>query len=148
MSTRFDRRIVVCLLPLIFIIPVLSGCTNSSEKPPSTTGNDNWPNAPVLVTDATLNAFIHKYPTVIVDCWAPWCGPCLTMSPIIEELAKESQGKFVFGKLNTDENSQTLVNYSITSIPTLLVFKNGTYVDRIIGSMPKELLVEKLRVYE
>ena len=105
---------------------------------------DNAPNTPIQITDADVEQTIKKYPTIAIDCWAPWCGPCLMIHPMIEELAKEMQGKIVFGKLNVDENPTTSAKHQIMSIPTLLVFKNGALVDRIIGAMPKEMLKTKL----
>jgi len=106
-----------------------------------------WPDKPVHMTDETLDSYIKKYDTVIVDCWAVWCAPCLMIAPIVEELAKELKGKVVFGKLNVDENQMTAAKYGIMSIPTLLVFKNGKLVDRIIGAMPKPMLKAKLAQY-
>ena len=105
---------------------------------------ENLPNTPIHMTDADMDGNIKKYQTVAVDCWAPWCGPCRMVGPIVEDLAKEMQGKIVFGKLNVDENRTTSAKYGIMSIPTLLVFKNGELVDRIIGAMPKEMLKAKL----
>jgi thioredoxin 1 len=110
---------------------------------------ENSLNTPINITDADIDENIRKYQTVAVDCWAPWCGPCRMVGPVIEDLAKEMQGKIVFGKLNVDENRATSAKYGIMSIPTLLVFKNGELVDRIIGAMPKEMLKEaKLAPYE
>ena len=91
---------------------------------------------------------IKKFPTIVIDCWAPWCGPCRMIGPVIEELAKEMKGKIVFGKLNVDENPQTSMKYRIMSIPTLLVFKNGALVDQLVGAMPKEMLLQKLKHYD
>ena len=108
---------------------------------------NNMPNTPLQVTDADIDTHIKKYPTIVIDCWAPWCGPCRMVGPIINELAKDMQGKIVFGKLNVDENQQTSMKYNIMSIPTLLVFKDGTMVDRIIGALPKDILKNKLESY-
>jgi len=108
---------------------------------------ENLPNTPIKITDADIDANIGKYQTVALDCWAPWCGPCRMVGPVIEDLAKEMQGKIVFGKLNVDENRATSVKYGIMSIPTILVFKNGELVDRIVGAMPKEMLKSKLNPY-
>ena len=104
----------------------------------------NMPDIPLPINDADIDSIVNKYPLLVVDCWAPWCGPCRMVGPIIEELAKEMQGKIVFGKLNVDENRATSAKYGIMSIPTLLVFKNGTLVDNIIGAMPKEMLLRKI----
>ena len=105
---------------------------------------ENSPDIPLKVTDADIETNIKKYPLMVVDCWAPWCGPCRMIGPIIEELAKEMRGKIVFGKLNVDENRETSMKYGIMSIPALLVFKNGNLVDNIIGAMPKEMLLGRL----
>jgi len=102
---------------------------------------------PLDIKDANFDETIKKYEKLVVDCWAPWCGPCRMMAPIINDLAKEMQGKIVFGKVNVDENPITSIKYKIMSIPTLLVFKNGNLVDRIIGAYPKEELKSKLSLY-
>ncbi len=107
----------------------------------------NGPNTPLRVTDADITQTIKKYKTIVVDCWAPWCGPCQMIGPVVEELAKEMQGKIVFGKLNVDENQMTSMKYNIMSIPTLLVFKEGNLVDRIVGAMPKDILKQKIDSY-
>ena len=104
----------------------------------------SFPDRPVNLSDTTFKEFIQKYPLVVIDCWAPWCGPCRIVSPIIEELAKDYAGKIVFGKLNVDENQRVPLQYGIMSIPTLLVFKNGKLVDRIVGAMPKSMLVQRI----
>jgi thioredoxin 1 len=107
-----------------------------------------WPDSPIQLLDADIDETVKKYPTIVIDCWAAWCGPCRMIGPIIEELAKEMKGKIVFGKLNVDENPQTSMKYNIMSIPTLLVFKNGAMVDRIVGAMPKEMLLQKLKPHQ
>ncbi|HVQ00931.1 MAG TPA: thioredoxin [Candidatus Thermoplasmatota archaeon] len=106
-----------------------------------------WPDTPVVMLDADLDEQVKKYPVVVVDCWAAWCGPCRMIGPVVEELAKDLKGKIVFGKLNVDENPQTSMKYRIMSIPTLLIFKNGALVDRLIGAMPKEMLLGRLKPY-
>lgn len=106
--------------------------------------DEEMPNTPIKMTDADFDENAKKYQMVVIDCWAPWCGPCRMIHPIVEELAKEMQGKIVFGKLNVDENRATAAQFGIMSIPSLLVFKNGELVDRIVGAMPKEMLMAKL----
>jgi thioredoxin 1 len=110
--------------------------------------NETMPNRPVQMTDADFDEQVKKYETMVIDCWAPWCGPCHMVSPVIEELAQEMQGKIVFGKLNVDENQGVSAHFGIMSIPTLLVFKNGALVDKIIGALPKEILKAKIASYE
>ncbi|MCD6445865.1 thioredoxin [Candidatus Bathyarchaeota archaeon] len=101
-------------------------------------------NKPVKVTDNDFGNFVKSHPLVVIDCWAPWCGPCRYVAPVIEELARDYAGKIVFGKLNVDENPVTATAYGIMSIPTLLVFKDGKLVDRIIGAMPRQLLEPRI----
>jgi thioredoxin 1 len=98
------------------------------------------PDSPLTVSDSDFNQFVNKYPVVVVDCWAPWCGPCRALSPTIDALAKDHKGKAVFGKLNTDENFATAAKYRISSIPTVLYFKNGELVNKTIGALPKQVL--------
>jgi thioredoxin 1 len=113
---------------------------NAPEKPIL-----ELPDKPVVVTDATIDAVASQYPLFILDCWAEWCGPCRTIGPIIEQLAKEMKGKVVFGKLNVDENMQTANKYRISAIPTLMVFKEGKLIDKLVGAYPKPALAAKIQ---
>jgi thioredoxin 1 len=81
---------------------------------------------------------------VLVDFWAPWCGPCKMLTPTIEALAERYAGKVKIGKLNTDDNRQAAINYQINSIPTLIVFKDGKPVDRILGLQPQDRIAQLL----
>ncbi|MGC8826452.1 MAG: thioredoxin [Anaerolineae bacterium] len=100
---------------------------------------------PLEVTDATFEAEVLKADLpVLVDFWAAWCGPCKMIAPIVEELAKDYAGKLKVCKLNVDENNQTAAQFGIMSIPTLMLFKEGKPVERLIGYMPKAKLVEKI----
>ena len=97
------------------------------------------------VSDTTFDQEVIKASRpVLVDFWAPWCGPCRMVAPVVEELAQEYDGKVEFVKLNTDDNPNTAVKYGIRSIPTLLVFKGGQPVGQIIGFRPKSDLKQRL----
>lgn len=105
---------------------------------------EDFPNEPVKLNDANFQDKLNEYPLVLVDFWAEWCGPCKMVEPIIEELADDLQGKAVFGKLNVDNNKQKASEYQVSSIPTMIVFKDGEVVDRMIGALPKEQIKQKL----
>jgi thioredoxin 1 len=95
------------------------------------------------VTDADFkNEVLDSDIPVVVDFWAPWCGPCRMVSPVIEEIAEHMDGKIKFVKLNTDENQQTAARFRIMAIPSLLVFKGGEEVDRVVGFKPKDQLLQ------
>jgi len=102
---------------------------------------------PLLVTDATFERDVlgaEKNLPVLLDCWAPWCGPCRMIAPALDQLAAESAGKYLIGKLNVDDNRQVAGRFQIQSIPTMLIFKNGQLVDRIIGAQPKQAIAARL----
>ena len=92
------------------------------------------------ITDKNFNDIISKNKTVLVDFWAEWCGPCRMISPIIEELANEYEGKAIIGKVDVDSNQESSVKYEVRSIPTIITFKDGKIVDRQVGAVPKETL--------
>ena len=105
------------------------------------------PDRPIEVNESNFDEVISKYDTVVVDFWAPWCGPCRLLAPVIEQLAKEMKGKVVFAKLNTDENPKIAMRYRVMGIPTLILFKNGKIVDRNVGAMPADMLRDWIRRY-
>jgi thioredoxin 1 len=102
---------------------------------------------PVVLTDYNFNDMVSKHPVLIVDFWAPWCGPCRMVSPVIEELSKELTGKAVFGKLNVDGNPMIASTFGIQSIPTIAIFKNGKAVDGIVGAASKSQILSKLSTH-
>jgi thioredoxin 2 len=101
---------------------------------------------PVTVTDQTFSSAVlsSTYP-VVVDCWAPWCGPCHMVSPILDQLASQYIGRIKVAKLNVDENPMTASHYSTQSIPMLLFFKEGKLVDRLVGARPKAEIERHVR---
>ena len=100
---------------------------------------------PLVLTDSNFKGEIAKYPMMLVDFWAPWCGPCRMVSPIIEQLAKEYSGRVAFGKVNVDENQMISGSLGIQSIPTMMIFKGGKAVDVMIGALPKAQIEMKIK---
>ena len=102
---------------------------------------------PLNLDDSNFDQTINKYPLLLVDFWAPWCGPCRMMSPIIDQVGKEYIGKVVVGKVNVDENPNISAQFGISSIPTLILFKRGQAVNNIIGSVSKSRIDEMVRMH-
>lgn len=101
---------------------------------------------PLSVTDATFPAEVEQSPLpVLVDMWAPWCGPCRMVAPVVEQLAAELAGKVRVAKVNVDENPVTSMRFRIQSIPALLIFKDGKEIDRMVGAQPKSEIARRLQ---
>ena|SRR2546423_11278904 len=120
--------------------PVCGKC-----RAPLSLQNPHSDGKPLTVTDETFaqNVLRSQRP-VILDLWAPWCRPCLMLAPMLEEIARESNGRYVVAKLNIDENPQVATRFHVDSIPTLIIFKNGVPVDRLVGLQPKQALQSRL----
>jgi thioredoxin 2 len=101
---------------------------------------------PFMVTDATFQREVLESgeKLILVDAWAPWCGPCRAIAPVLDQLAAESRGQYAIAKLNVDENPRTANQFHISSIPTMLIFRNGKLIDRLIGAHPKKVIAEHL----
>lgn len=99
----------------------------------------------ISINEANFNEVINSDKPVVVDFWAPWCGPCKMLGPIMEEISKDLEGKAIVAKLNVDENQRLAAQYNVSSIPTVLTFKNGKVIDQFVGFMPKDAIVSKLQ---
>lgn len=121
-------------------------CGRCGATLPAATGQQD--SKPVNITDQTFEREVLQTSgrPVLVDCWAAWCGPCRMIAPVLDQLAAESQGRYRITKLNVDENQQTSARFRISSIPTLLIFKDGKLIDRLIGAQSKQAIAERLQL--
>jgi thioredoxin 1 len=99
---------------------------------------------PLTVTDSDFDDVVNNNDFVIVDFWAPWCGPCRIVGPILDELAEKYAGMVTIAKVNVDENQQTPSKFGVMGIPTLLFFKGGELIDKVVGALPKEALEQRI----
>jgi thioredoxin len=126
--------------------PVCGRCGAALGARPEGTGEAGGGERPRVVTDATFaREVLHAGARpVLLDCWAEWCGPCRMLAPVLDQLAAEANGRYIVAKLNVDENPQTAAQFGIRSIPTMLIFKNGTLVGRLVGLQSKQAIAARL----
>ena len=111
-------------------------------------GNNLMINEPINVTDAAFQKTVIENPTpVLVDFWAPWCGPCRMVAPILEKIAKEYAGRLIVAKVNTDENQEWAGKYGVQGIPTMLMLKDGKIIHRQVGAMPEPMLKDTVEQF-
>jgi len=122
---------------------MMNGVNRTREPNPSF----NTSGKPIDLTDSTFTSFVKENSLAVVDFWAPWCGPCRFVSPVVEDIAKDYVGTIAFGKLNVDQNPRMANQYGIVSIPTIMVFKNSKRVDQIIGAMPRQRLEPRITIH-
>ncbi|MGS0747425.1 thioredoxin [Halpernia sp. GG3] len=102
----------------------------------------------IEITDQSFQeTVLNSDKPVLVDFWAAWCGPCRTLGPIVEEISNDFEGKAIVGKVDVDNNQQISMDYGIRNIPTVLIFKNGEVVEKLVGVSPKEVIAEKLQAH-
>ena len=116
------------------------GASSRQERPKA-------PGKPIDLSDSDFHEVVKSHPVMVVDFWAPWCGPCRVVSPVLEELSGEMAGKVTFGKLNVDDNPRVAQEFGIQGIPTIMIFKNGEPVDGLVGAAPKTTIVDRIKPY-
>jgi thioredoxin len=130
--------------------PVCGRCGKPLIVPgPGASGGANGAGKPIELTDATFDSALASAgdKPVLVDCWAAWCGPCRMIAPTIDQLASQSDGRWVVAKLDVDANPRTAARFDINAIPAMLIFKNGQLVEKIVGLQPRQALAAKLRAH-
>jgi thioredoxin 2 len=140
-----------------FVLQSCSQCGSTNRILSARVGDDPqcgrcrqkiFPRRPVVVTDATWKKEVEDSPIpVLVDFWAPWCGPCRTIAPTLEELARERGGRLKIAKLNVDENPNAASRFQVQSIPTMILFRGPLQVDQIRGAVPKAVLQGRIDRY-
>jgi thioredoxin 2 len=146
MSSPTEAKVITCpscgannRVPVQKLLEGLQPVCGQCKSPLSASAH------PVTVTDANFAEEVERAASpVLLDLWAPWCGPCRMIAPVIEQLAGELAGRVKVGKLNTDENPMTASRFNVRSIPTLLVLKHGKEIDRIVGALPKQEILRRL----
>ena len=123
-------------------------CGRCGEMLDGIAASNEQDSQPINITDQTFEREVLQTTgrPVLVDCWAPWCPPCRAIAPLLDQLAAESNGSYRIAKVNVDENPQISSRFQISSIPTMLIFKDGKLIDRLIGAQPKQTIAERLRV--
>jgi thioredoxin 1 len=133
--------------PSISLSPGSAARPNGASAPAPGTSAPKGNGKPITLTDANFTQVINGDLPVLVDFWAPWCGPCRMVAPAVESLAQEYDGKLVVGKLNVDDNQMTASRYGIMSIPALFIFKNGQVVDQMVGAQPANIIRQRVFPY-
>jgi len=123
---------------------LVEGGTRPQPAPAATATPQAGGDKPITLTDANFAAMINSAAPVLVDFWAPWCGPCRMVAPTVEQMAHDYQGRAVIGKLNVDENPRTAQQYQIMGIPALYIFKQGKIVEQMVGVQPANVLKQRL----
>ena len=101
----------------------------------------------ITLTDFDFYHTVAKYPLILADYWAPWCGPCRMVSPAVDQLAEQYSGRVAFGRVNVDENQRTAAHFGVQGIPTLMLFKDGNAVDQLVGAYPKGVIDSRIRMH-